>query len=77
LVSTSVSKRPIWLVEAAFCVTAAPPTIPAQGGIVRQAICVIHVLVPGQPSEDGLAKLRDQRVTAILTRPGIGENLSS
>src|SRR3954467_4531124 len=31
-VSTSVSKRPIWLAEAAYCVTALPPTIQRRAG---------------------------------------------
>ncbi len=43
---------------------------------MRQPICVVHVLVPGQPPEHGLAKLRDQGVAAVLARPGVGENLS-
>jgi hypothetical protein len=42
---------------------------PAQGRIVRQAVGIIDVFVPGEPPEHGLAKLRDQRVAAILTGP--------
>ena len=49
---------------------------PAQGGIMRQPICIVHVLVACQPPEHGLAKLSHQRVAAILARPGIGQTLS-
>ena len=50
---------------------------PAQGGIVRQPASIIHVLVSGQPPEDGLPKLSDQRVAAVLARPDVGEGFSS
>ena len=54
-----------------------PPTHnPAQGGIMRQPVGIVHVLVSGQPPEHGLAELSDQRVAAILARPGVGEVLS-
>ena len=43
---------------------------------MRQPIGVVHVLVPGQPPEHGLAKLSDQGVAAVLAGPGVGENLS-
>src|SRR4051794_26597088 len=49
---------------------------PAQGRIMRQPVGVVHVFVSGQPPEHGLAKLRDQRVAAVLARPGVGESLS-
>jgi hypothetical protein len=49
---------------------------PAQGRIMRQPVSIIHVLVSGEPPENGLAKLSDQRVAAILTGPWVGENLS-
>jgi len=49
---------------------------PAQGRIVRQAVGIIDVFVPGEPPEHGLAKLRDQRVAAILTGPSVGEDFS-
>ncbi len=50
---------------------------PAQGRIVRQPVGIVHVFVPGEPTEDGLTELSDQSVTAILAGPGVGENLSS
>jgi hypothetical protein len=43
---------------------------------MRQPICVVHVLVSGQSPEHGLAKLSDQRVAAILARPGIRKDFS-
>jgi hypothetical protein len=49
---------------------------PAQGRITRQPFGVVHVFVPGQSPEHGLAQLRDQRVTAILARPGIRKDFS-
>ena len=53
------------------------PHDPAQGRIMREAVGIVHVFVPGQPPEHGLAKLSDQRVTAVLARSGISEPLSS
>src|SRR5215211_6168449 len=49
---------------------------PAQGRIVRQPVGIIHVFVPSQSPEHGLAKLRDQSVAAILARPGIRKDFS-
>ena len=49
---------------------------PAQGRIVRQPIGVVHVLVASEPAKDGLAKLCDQRVAAVLTRPGLCKDVS-
>ena len=49
---------------------------PAHGRIMRQPVGIVHVLVSGEPPEDGLAKLSDQRVAAILAGPGVGEDLS-
>ncbi|GLS32318.1 hypothetical protein GCM10007937_40280 [Mesorhizobium albiziae] len=43
---------------------------------MRQPICVVHTLVPGQSFEHGLAKLRDQHVAAILSRFSNGESRS-
>ena len=43
---------------------------------MRQPVGVVHVFVSGQPSEHGLAELRDQRVAAVLARPGVGQSLS-
>src|SRR4051794_30210551 len=44
--------------------------------ILRQAVGIVHIFVPGQSPEHGLAKLRDQRVAAVLAGPGIGQDLS-
>ena len=53
------------------------PDDPAHGRISAKPVGIVHVLVPGEPPEDRLAKLSDQRVAAILAGPGVGENLSS
>ena len=43
---------------------------------MRQAVGIVHVLVASEPAKDGLAKLRDQSVAAILARPGIRKDFS-
>jgi hypothetical protein len=43
---------------------------------VRQPVGIVHVLVASEPPKDGLPKLRDQRVAAILARPGIHKDFS-
>jgi hypothetical protein len=50
---------------------------PAHGWISAKPVGIVHVLVPGEPPKHGLTKLSDQRVAAVLARPGVGENLSS
>ena len=49
---------------------------PAHRRIMRQPFGIVHVFVPSQSPEHGLAKLRDQRVAAILARPGIRKDFS-
>ena len=49
---------------------------PAQGGIVRQPVGIVHGLVASEPPEHGLADLSTQSVAAILAGPGIGKDLS-
>jgi hypothetical protein len=43
---------------------------------VRQPLGVVHVFVACQAPEHGLAKLSDQRVAAVLARPGIRKDFS-
>jgi len=44
---------------------------------MRQPLGIVHVLVSsGEPPEHRLAQLSNQRVAAILARPGVGEGLS-
>ena len=45
-----VSKRPIWLSEAAEPVITRSPTT----GVAAQPIGVVHILVAGKPSQDRL-----------------------
>ena len=56
--------------------SATGPHDPAQGGIVRQPVGIVHVFVASQSSEHELAQLCDQRVAAILARPGIRKSSS-
>ena len=49
---------------------------PQHGGIMRQPVSIVHVLVSGEPPEDRLANLGSQRVAAVLTGPWVGENRS-
>src|SRR5215217_1625264 len=66
-VITSARSDPIRLANAACPVTAWPPA--------AQPLGIVHVLVSGQPPEDRLAKLSDERVATILACPGIGKSL--
>jgi len=43
---------------------------------VGQPVGIVHVLVASEPAKDGLAKLRDQRVAAVLARPGLCKDVS-
>jgi len=51
------------------------PHHPAQGRITPQPVGIIDVLVSSEPPEHRLVQLSNQRVTAILARPGVGKNL--
>ena len=44
----------------------APADDPAHRGITPEAVRIVHVLVPGEAAEHGLAELREQRVTSVL-----------
>ena len=37
---------------------------------------VVHVFIPGEPSEDGLTKHADQRVPAVLARACVGKPIA-
>jgi hypothetical protein len=45
-----ISKRPIWLAEAADPLIAVSPTHPGHRRIATQPLGIVHVLVPGQPA---------------------------
>jgi hypothetical protein len=77
LLGQHLGLKPTHLARGGCLVRHSPATYdPAQGGIMRQPLGIVHVLVPGQPPEDRLANLGSQRVTAILTSPSVGESLS-
>ena len=44
-------------------------------GVVRQPVGIVHVLISGEPTEDGLPDLRRQGVAAVPAGPGLGESL--
>jgi len=43
---------------------------------VAEPVSVVHVLVAGEATEDGLTELRDQRVTAVLPSTRINEQVT-
>jgi hypothetical protein len=60
-----VSKRPIWLADAAKPIIARSPTTQRIGRVAAQPLGVVHVLVAGQPPEHRLTQQPRQPVTAI------------
>lgn len=48
---------------------------PAHRGIVTQALGVVHILVPGEPSEHRLPQQPDESMAAIFAGAYIGEQL--
>src|SRR5271163_4575215 len=64
-VNTSVSNRPIWLVEAAACSVARPPT----------TCRIVGVFVACQSAEDGLPHQRHPRVLRVLSSPPIAQQI--
>jgi hypothetical protein len=48
---------------------------PAHRRIVRQPVSIVHVLVSGEPTEDGLPDLRRQGMATVAAGPGVGESL--
>lgn len=51
------------------------PNDPAHRRIMAEAVGVVHVLVPGKPTEHRLTELGDQGVATVLAGPAVGENL--
>ena len=74
--SQRVSKRPIWLGDAApgNCGPAADD--PAHRRIMPKPLSVVHVLIAGEASKDGLPEQSGQGVPAILAGAGVGQNLA-
>ncbi len=68
-VSQRVSKRPIWLGDAAPEMAAAlPPTTQRIAGSCR-SLAVVHVLVAGEPTEHRLPKHSDETMLIWDTLP--------
>ena len=70
--NSSVSKRPIWLVEAA-CQPALPPTI-QRAGSRPSLLGVVHIVIAAKAPENGLAKLTRHAVPSVLAGTAILEN---
>jgi hypothetical protein len=63
-----VSKRPIWLAEAAEPAIARSADDPAYRRVAAQPLGVVHVLVAGQPPEHRLPQQAGEPVPTILAR---------
>ena len=50
---------------------------PAHGRIMRQPVGIVHILVPCQAPEHGLAELSNQGVASVRAGAGVRQNLSS
>ena len=74
--SNSVSKRLIWLVDAPPRSTAFPPTIHRIAGSRPQPVGVVHVLISGETSIDGLTQQSDNVVPAVLARPAVSQDIA-
>ena len=72
--NSSVSKRPIWLVEAACLSMALAANNPAHGGIASQTVGVVHIVIAAKAPENGLAKLTRHAVPSVLAGTAILEN---
>jgi hypothetical protein len=72
----SVSKRPIWPVDAAWSRHGAPADDPAHRGIAPEPVGVVHVLVAGEPTEHRLTELGEQRVAPVLPGARIDEDVA-
>jgi hypothetical protein len=74
--SHCVSKRPTWLGDDAQLCDALPPTIQAHRRIIAQAFGVVHVLVSGGATVNGLTQQTDKPMAAVLARARIGERIA-
>ena len=74
LASHSVSKRPIWLVEAAELVDALPADDGPHRRIAGEAFGVVDVFVAGEAAVDGLAQQAKQPVANVPSAPTLGKS---
>jgi hypothetical protein len=71
--SHSVSKRPIWLLDAAARSSPSRSTIARMGWITGEPLGVVDVLVSGEPPKHRSPKQSAQRVTPVLAAAAIEE----
>src|SRR5271168_955032 len=76
-VSHSVSKRPIWLAEAADPVIARSPTTQRIAGSRHKPFGVVHILVAGQPAKYRLPQQPDQQMPAVFARARFRQSLAA
>ena len=69
---SSVSKRPIWLEDAACLATALPPTI-HRDRIEAEPVGIVHVVVAAKTAKEGQAELPDKIVATVLPTTGVRE----
>ena len=74
--SHSVSKRPIWLGDAAAPQTRFATDNPAHRRIVAKTLSIVHILVSGEATEHRLTQQPDQCVATISARAGVGQNIA-
>ena len=67
---SSVSNRPIWLVEAACSFDGLAADDPPHDRVEAEPVGIVHVVVPAKASENGLAKLPGKTVASILPTTG-------
>src|SRR5216683_2865185 len=75
--SHSVSKRPIWLAEAARPIGAPPPTTQRIAGSRHNRSASFTVLVAGKPPEYRLPQQPDQQVPSILAGARLGQSMAA
>jgi hypothetical protein len=49
---------------------------PAHRRIMTQALGIVHILVSGEATENGLTQQTDKRMAAVLARTHIGERIA-
>jgi hypothetical protein len=72
-----VSKRPIWLAEAAEPVIRPVANLPAHRRIAAQPLGVVHVLVAGQPTEHRLTQQAGQPMATILAGARVRQRIGT
>ena len=50
---------------------------PAHGSVTPRTVGVVHIIVPGETTKDGLAELPDHAVPPVLAGATVGKNIAS